>query len=294
MANGSTINLTLPDFKKADLQFFGWIDKFDLPLNLAYLFNLNKILLAALMIIIGLCFINKNKLLKNNAGYLMAAFVIFIDFLITKYFLSFPELGDDDRNDFITRLLTLTFYILLPFFLIGLYWLIKKIFAQDIYNKIFLVFSLAGVITISFYLSYPRLNQYEPAKFFSLSTSDLKAVNFIEQNANPKHIVLANQMIGAAAIKEFSFKNYYNNQFYYSMPMGTPRTFYEYFLEMIYQGAKRETMEKAMLEAGVDESYFVLNKYWNNSEKIAQAAMDSADKVYEIDNGKIWIIKYRQ
>jgi len=63
---------------------------------------------------------------------------------------------------------------------------------------------------------------------------------------------------------------------------------------MIYQGAKRETMEKAMLEAGVDESYFVLNKYWNNSEKIAQAAMDSADKVYEIDNGKIWIFKYRQ
>ena len=99
-------------------------------------------------------------------------------------------------------------------------------------------------------------------------------------------------MVGAAAIKEFGFKKYYNNQFYYSMPMGNPQTFYDYYLEMIYQGATRQTMEKAMAQAGVSESYFVLNQYWRNAEKIASQAKESADSTHEIDAGKIYIFKY--
>ena len=153
---------------------------------------------------------------------------------------------------------------------------------------------LSGALTSSLYLSYPKFDRYEEAKFFSLSTADISATHLIEQGANPEHIVLANQMVGVAAIKEFGFKKYYNNQFYYSMPMGTPRTFYDYYLEMIYEGAKRETMEKAMSEAGVDESYFVLNSYWRNAEKIKSQATASADKVYEVDKGKVWVFKYTQ
>jgi len=159
-------------------------------------------------------------------------------------------------------------------------------------NKKFLVFILTGAITISLYLSYPRLNQYEPAKFFSLSASDITAVNFIERIAQVDHIVLANQMVGVAAIKEYGFKKYYNNQFYYSMPTGNPRTFYNYYLEMIYQGAKRETMDKAMAEAGVTEAYFVLNKYWKDFEKITKQATQSADNVFDIDDGNIYIFRY--
>jgi len=304
--NGSEIIPNLPTLHRADFAWFGWVDKFDLPLNLVYLINLNKIVIVSLIILIGLIYIAKNKLLKNNAGYLMASFVIFADFIIVKYFLTFPDLRDFDKDPFVNRLALLTFYILLPFFLIGLYWLIKKFWTnppmslrgirrygrKDVCARIFLIFILAGTLTISLYLSYPRVNQYEPAKFFSLSASDIKTVNSIEQSAQPEHIVLANQMVGVAAIKEFGFKKYYNNQFYYSMPMGTPRTFYDYYLEMIYEGAKKETMTKAMTEAGVTESYFVLNKYWRNSEKIKGQAAESADKVYEIDEGKIWIFKY--
>ncbi|MFA6410189.1 MAG: hypothetical protein WCW26_01280 [Candidatus Buchananbacteria bacterium] len=292
LANGSDLTLTWPDFTKADFFWLGWVDKFDLPLNLAYLFNANKIFLAGLVIIIGLIYIGKNKLLKNNAGYLIAAFIIFANFFLTKYFISFPALQNYDKADFVKRLLILAFYVLLPFFLLGLYWLIKTFWKNDIYHKIFLVFGLAGAMTISLYFSYPRLNQYEPAKFFSLSASDIKAVNLIEQIGTPNHIVLSNQMIGAAAIKEFGFKKYYNNQFYYSMPMGTTQTFYSYYLEMVYQGAKKETMQKAMAEAQVEESYFVINKYWGNFEKIVESATASADQVYNIDNGKIYIFQY--
>ncbi|MFA6254778.1 MAG: hypothetical protein WC675_01940 [Patescibacteria group bacterium] len=291
ISNGSTLNLK-PVFKLSDFKWFGWIDKFDLPLNLVYLVNANKIILASLIIIIGLVYLAKNKLLKNNAGYLMAALIIVVDFVITKYFLAFPDLQDYDKNFFVARLAIIAFYILLPFFLLGLYFISKKLYQHDFYTRLLLILVLAGSLTISLYLSYPRLNQYEPAKFFSVSASDIKAVDFIEKSAAPNHLVLANQMIGVTAIKEFGFKKYYNNQFYYSMPMGSPRTFYEYYLEMIYQGAKRETMEKAMNEAGVTEAYFVLNQYWNNSTKIAKQATESADKIYDIDNGKIYIFKY--
>ena len=76
------------------------------------------------------------------------------------------------------------------------------------------------------------------------------------------------------------------------MPMGNPQTFYDYYLEMIYQGATRQTMEKAMAQAGVGESYFVLNQYWRNAEKIAEQAKESADIIYEIDAGKVYIFKY--
>ncbi len=294
VANGSQLNLYFPKISFENLNILNWVDKFDLPLNIVYLISFNKIILALLIIIFGFYYIAKNKLLKNNSGYLTAAFVIFIDFLIVKYFITFPALIDYDKNSFTSRLLVLTFYILLPFFLLGIYVFIKKIWESDeILKKIFLIFILSGGLSISLYLSYPRLNQYEPAKFFSLSESDIKAVTLIEQVASPNHIVLANQMIGAAAIKEFGFKKYYNNQFYYSMPMGQSKTLYEGYLEMIYQGAKRETMQKAMREAGVNESYFVLNKYWRNFEKIADQASASAEKVYTIDNGNILIFKYQ-
>lgn len=289
--NGANINFA-PDLRRADLQIIAWVNQFDLPLDLIYLINVNKIALAILIIIVGIIYISKNKLLKNNSAYLAAFLVIFSDFIIVKYFLNFSTLNEYDQGFFVSRLLLLSFYILLPFFLLGCYTMIRKIWKKDLFTKLFTIFILAGLITASLYLSYPRLNKYEPAKFFSLSMSDINAVNYIESTAQDNHIVLANQMVGVAAIKQFGFKKYYNNQFYYSMPMGDPKTFYDYYLEMIYEGAQKETMQKAMAEAGVNVAYFVLNKYWRNSEKIAAQAMQSADSVYYVDNDNIYIFKY--
>ena len=296
LVNGSGLDLA-PVLSRANWPRPVWVEKFDLPLDLAYLVYQNKIFIFGLIILAGLYYLAKHKLLKNNAAYLAAAFIVFANFLLTKYFVTFPGLNENDKSQFVNRLAILAFYVLIPYFLIGLYWLLKtwleKSKSGARLNKLFLIFILAGGLTISLYFSYPRLNQYEPAKFFSLSESDIRAVNFIEQTAAPDHIVLANQMVGAAAIREFGFKKYYNNQFYYSMPMGFPRTLYDYYLEMVYGGAKRETMEKAMNEAGVAEAFFVINKYWDNSEKIAELAAQTADETYfNVDEGKIYIFRY--
>ena len=63
--NGSKIVTELPSISRADIVLFGWIDKFDLSLNLTYLVDINKIILAGLIILIGLAYIAKNKLLKT-------------------------------------------------------------------------------------------------------------------------------------------------------------------------------------------------------------------------------------
>ncbi|MFA6322667.1 MAG: hypothetical protein WCX71_04300 [Candidatus Buchananbacteria bacterium] len=292
LITGATLNLTWPDLHRADLIIFGWQDKFDLFLNLAYLLKINQIVLGLTLIVIGLVYLHKHKLIKNNAGYLAAAVIIFIDYLIIRYFLAFPNLRDNDQAEFISRLLNLTFYILLPFFILGFDQIIKKYWERDGYYREFIILSLAGLMTATLYISYPRYDQYEPSKFFSISQADILAVNLIEQRANPDHIVLANQMVGAAAIKEFGFKKYYHGQFYYSMPMGANQKIYDGYLEMIYQGAKNETMQKAMNAAGVSESYFVLDQYWKNSEKIKKQATASADEYYSINNGQVFVFKY--
>ncbi len=292
LINGSSIALQLPDINRNDLWLLSWVDRFDLPLNLVYLLNANAVVLALAVIGVGLHVITKNKLLRNNAAYLMAALVIFINFIITKYFITFPQLQLIDSVPFVGRLLTLAFYILLPFFLLGLYYLIKSFWEKDGFGQGFVILSLSGLITASVYLSYPRLDEYGPAKFFSVSASDIQTVNIIGQTAHPNHIVLANQMIGAAAIQEHGFKKYYGNQFYYAMPSGDPHTLYDGFLEMTYEGAQRATMERLMAETGVHESYFVVNKYWRDADKIVAQARQSADQVFEIDDGTVYIFKY--
>ena len=45
LLNGSEVIATLPALHKADFAWFGWVDKFDLPLNLVYLVEINKIVI---------------------------------------------------------------------------------------------------------------------------------------------------------------------------------------------------------------------------------------------------------
>ncbi|MCG2695722.1 hypothetical protein L6248_02210 [Candidatus Parcubacteria bacterium] len=142
---------------------------------------------------------------------------------------------------------------------------------------IFLIFA-AILISTSLYLSYPRFDHYFNSRCFSTSKNDIEAVNWIENNTESDYIVLANQQVSAAALREFGFKKYYSpplidkerglggEVFYYPVPTGGP--LYQYYLDMVYEKPSRETMTKAMDLVGVSEGYFVLNKYWWAFDKI--------------------------
>lgn len=271
-----------------------WANGGDLFLDIAYILYWNRAVFAILVITLGIFFIARAKLLKNNISYIVAAIIIFANFIVAKYFFTFPSLRDYDQSSFVSRLATLAFYVLLPFFLLGYYWLVRRAWRGNWLLKFITVTTLSGTMTIALYMSYPRVNSYEPAKFFSVGRSDVEAVHYIEQHAAPNHIVLANQMIGVTAISQFGFKRYIGDQFYYSMPSGRDQSLYNSYLDMIYQGAKRSTMEEAMDIGATDEAYFVLNRYWNNFEKIAASARESADSVTEIDGGRVYVFTYKR
>jgi hypothetical protein len=119
-------------------------------------------------------------------------------------------------------------------------------------------------------------------------------VNFINADANQDFIVLANQQVGAAAVKQFGFKKYYGRDqlFYYPIPTSSP--LYQSYLDMVYKKPSRETMNAAMSLAGVKDGYFVLNKYWWGFKKILDEAKLSADNYQEIDNGEVFVFKYER
>ena len=150
------------------------------------------------------------------------------------------------------------------------------------------------ILSASLYLSYPRLDNYFNSRGFSVSSADLKAVNWINGDADDNFIVLANQQVSAAALNQFGFKKYYlkNNSpvFYYPVPTGSP--LYQYYLDMVYKEPSRETMLKAMGLADAATGYFVLNKYWWAFPKILAEAKLSSNGWQLIDDGEIYIFKY--
>ena len=53
-------------------------------------------------------------------------------------------------------------------------------------------------------------------------------------------------------------------------------------------------MLEAMDLAGVNEGYFVLNKYWRAFVKILAEAKLSASSWQAIDNGEVYVFKYEK
>jgi hypothetical protein len=147
------------------------------------------------------------------------------------------------------------------------------------------------MITASLYLSYPRMDNYHNSHGYSISEQCLEAVDWIEKDAKKEYIVLANQQVSVAALEKFGFDRYHKKNIYF-YPIPTSGKLYDYYLDMVYKKASFKTMKEAMEYAGVEQGYFVLNKYWWAFPKIKREAELEATNVKEIGDGDIFIFKY--
>jgi len=182
-------------------------------------------------------------------------------------------------------------FFLIPFIVILFYWLIRQISKENRFIKFSFTLLLIATLTTSLYFSYPRFDNYFNSRGYSTSLSDIKTVEWIAEDALEDFIVLANQQVSAAALQEYGFYKYYNDDiFYYSIPTGG--VLYQYYLDMVYNNPTKETVQKAMDTVSVNEGYFVLNNYWWGFDKILEEAKMEADAWQEIDNGKVYIFKY--
>ena len=70
--------------------------------------------------------------------------------------------------------------------------------------------------------------------------------------------------------------------FFYPIPTGSP--LYQYYLNMVYKNASAETLREAMQLVGAQRGYFVLNRYWNDFDRIVAEAQENLQLLYSINN----------
>ncbi len=209
--------------------------------------------------------------------------------------INFHDLIDYEQTNYAGRILVLILIFCLPFISAALAALIRRLLASEkTIATAWLVFGLAFLGT-SLYLSYPRFDKYFNSRGYSVGENDISAVRLIAANAAKPYIVLANQQVSVAALKELGFDHYYKTPaseiYFYPIPTGGP--LYRYYLDMVYKNPDRKTMAEAMDLAGVNESYLVVNKYWHESGKVINAAKLTADS-WQAVNDDVYIFSYRR
>jgi len=237
-------------------------------INAVYFFKNNYNLWLAAFIIASLAYfyffrprevrrdLSENGLLFMNLS-LLAAYIFSAQ-------IRFNNLISYEQQNYADRLLLIMTFFFLPFLIEALNQLIKKILRQETLTRLIWLFFGAVFLSVSLYLSYPRFDKYFNSHGYSTSLNDIRAVRLIDKEARGPYLVLADQQVSAAALKELGFNHYYNSIFgplyFYPIPTGGP--LYQYYLAMVYKNPDREAMRQALALVGVNEGYLVVNKYW--------------------------------
>jgi len=207
-------------------------------------------------------------------------------------FLNITALSEIEQIQYSERLIHFSLFFIIPFTIIGFSSLFKYLNKKHIF-LIYLTIIFAGIIIGgSFYLLYPQRNPIVHFPGYNVTATDYEVADYLYEQAG-EYVVLSNILTAAASIEKYGYIKYYPTDeglsFYFSIPSGSRLA--ELYYKMLYDGQKREFMQKAMDFAGVDMAYFLIHTYWHNSSGIIEGAKQSADGWEEI-NSQIWIFKY--
>lgn len=300
IAGFSRINLTDLNLALALPQF---PNKAGLFLNLSYTFisNYPWLIIGLSILLIFLrrkIWFKRSQSEKVNTRLLMSSAILTLLVYLISSMIYFPALIAYEQDGYTKRLLSITLIISLPLFWELFYYLAKK--AKDIAKgqKIIMTIAIPLLLLIAIYGSYPRFDQLYSSRGHSSSNSDVEAVLLAEKLAgSEKYIVLANQQVSAMALKEFGFHNRYlkkDGQEFYFYPIPTGAKLYQYFLDLSYKKADRETIIQAMDYAGVNRAYLIVNRYWWASPKIIAEAKMSADNWYKLGEENNYLFEYER
>lgn len=276
--------------------------RFNPLIDLVYFFgaNLNLVIIIGVALTLIL-FWRKNEFWP--LVFVAAALVSFFNAILLLAIIDFSFLPLYEQSGYAERLLDLSMVFLLPIFLWGLSRGLRFVLQKNnLITSTGIILLIAGILTSSLYLTYPHQDAYTTEHGWSVGKTDLEAVRFVNQQAGDQpFIVLANQSVSAAALREFGFKYYFpftaidgekSTAFYYPIPTGGP--LYAYFLQMSYTGPKRVTISDAMDRAGVQLGYFIMNRYWSNSSETIERAKLIASAWWEFGNGAVTVFEFKK
>lgn len=272
-----------------------WQQSYSFPLDWLHNIGENQIWLYLMGVIAGLILIIKNhKQIFFHKIFIFGSLLI-LNYLLAKIFLTFSLQISYQKEDYLERMIFMIGLSALPIFLTAIFYAARSLLSSyDRWAKLGLIIVTVVMMSVNTYFSYPVYDRHANDKSFNVTATDIRTVEKIEEIAQGRsYIVLANQMVGAAAIYKYGFTHYYQGNFYYSMPLGTDNI-YQNFLAMIEKEANRDEARRAMDKAGVNELYFVVNNYWHSAKTAIVQASQTADEKILIDNGVNTIFVYKR
>lgn len=195
-----------------------------------------------------------------------------------------------EQGNYAARLYEAGLLAAFPLVLAAFAWWWRALARTDAAVRFLMALVFAATAAALCYGAFPRLDDYRFSRGYSTSGHDIEAVRRINAEAIGPYVVLANQSVSAAALREYGFRTYYGDQFYYAIPTGAP--LYRRYLEMVYDGPSRATMDAAMRDIGVAQAYFVVNDYWTDAARVIEAAKKTADGWWDVGGGKVFIFRY--
>ncbi len=264
-------------------------NRFSPVLDFVYLFSFNRVLLVVLLAITGAWIWRKThgSLLKP---LIAMGGILGVNFLVMRSAVEFTFLIDYERANYADRLVPLALFFLSPFVILLAGRAAERLRERPIVLRASAVTLAAAVMASAFYLAYPRTDNYEMSHGYNTSQADVDAVLDVERDAaDTDYVVLANQSVSAAAIREMGFVRYYDDVFYYPIPTGGP--LYQLFLDM-NERPNLETVQSAMDLAHVDVLYFLVNNYWWQAGRIIETAKTNANAWWAIGDGAVHVFKY--
>ncbi len=237
--------------------------------DLIYTFS-SIILLVIIAIVVNGWLIDRRK----NPG-LIFALLNFVAFVVCVLFLQL-NLADKNQMDFYFRILELAIYFALPTIFVFIGEILNN---QQRAYRTFSVLLLIIVTGSGLYLTYPVKDNYRFSHNINVSKADFDTAKWIENNANSTYVVLANQNLAAAAISQFGFKYYYNDEYYYSTP--GQGQLYNLFEKMIGDPQSR-VIDEVKSKYHVSTVYFVVPSYWTDAVRRIEKTKLLTDKWQEI------------
>lgn len=258
-------------------------------LNFVYFIFFNRFYFFLILFSVAFYFFFKNKREGHFSIYLYNSLALFLSYILS-LFVSFPLLSDIDKNSYSQRILIISLIFLIPLFINLFLEIIERVKKQEKIFKFYSLLFLLLFLLASLYLNYPRQDNYFNSRGYSVSASDFEAVRLIEDlKINDNYIVLANQQLGAAAVKEFGFKRYYNSWFYYSVQTGG--LLYNYYLKILDRPS-RELIEELLAQIEADNAYLIVNDYWWAYERIINEMKVEVDNYYQTSDKKLSIFHF--
>lgn len=236
--------------------------------------------------VIASLFISKNNDRWATLILLIGAISLWISSGLLENAGDFTFLIQYEKGDYAQRLWQIATLMLLIGSIPAIGYLFEKLKRSVPLASAVAIILFTSIGAANAYNALPRHDAVQASRGWSTSADDVDAVRWIDRFAKGReYTVLANQSVSAAAVKEFGFKRYADDVFFYPIPTGGP--LYGTYLKMTYEDPSWDTVRDAAKLGKTDLVFVVINDYWWKASELNQRITDIAQTSWAINKGKV-------